>query len=215
MREPFRLVAIADSAFRAEGPDCQALRGAVIALVSTADATCPVGGKAHFLELLCRKQTRVNRGTSGAELNNCVEAAEFGMLLQGCLHEVFTGVLMAMNLAKMLDNVQLSPPLHLVIDAHTVVTAVSAETVTTPNERQQLYPLQSLREHLDASRTAKIHRIDTRDMLADALTKGSISRPATLEALAKCEWRLIHREQLHSWPTSTTHVAGTACRRLA
>ena len=41
MRGPFRLVAITDSAFRAEEPDCLALRGAVIVLVSMADSGCP------------------------------------------------------------------------------------------------------------------------------------------------------------------------------
>ena len=177
-----------------------------MALVSTTDTSCPVGGKAHFLEFFCRKQTRVNRGTFGAELNNCVEAAEYGLLLQGCLHEVFNGVSSAMNLAKMLDKAELSPPLHVVIDAHAVFSAVSAETVATPNERQLLYPLKGLREHLDAGRVCKIHRIDTMDMLADALTKGAVSRVALLEAFATGEWMLEHREQLHSWPTTATRT---------
>ena len=91
------------------------------------------------------------------------------------------------------------------IDAHAVFTAVTAETVQTPNERQLLYPLKGLREHLDAGRVAKIHRIDTRGMLADALTKGSISRAAILDAFAKGEWRLAHLEQLHSWPKSAAN----------
>eukprot|EP00974_Lingulodinium_polyedra_P087993 8532846-Lingulodinium_polyedra.AAC.1 len=65
------------------------------------------------------------------------------------------------------------PPLHLVIDAHAVFSAVSAEVIATPNERQLLYPLRGLREHLDATRVIRIHPIDTRDMLADALTKGA------------------------------------------
>ena len=56
-----------------------------------------------------------------------------------------------------------------------------------------------MREYLDTKKITALHRVDTRDMLADGLTKGTISRDCLLLALKDGEWRVKHTEQLHSF----------------
>ncbi len=73
-------------------------------------------------------------------------------------------------------------------DAHAVFSAIVASEISVPNERTMLFGVKAVRDYLD-----------TRDMLADGLTKGTISRDSLLVALLKGEWRMQHREQLHSF----------------
>eukprot|EP00974_Lingulodinium_polyedra_P089151 8644111-Lingulodinium_polyedra.AAC.1 len=64
------------------------------------------------------------------------------------------------------------------MDAESVFSAVSASPIKTPAEQSLLIQLQWLRELLDRSIITRFVWCDTRDMIADALTKGSISREA-------------------------------------
>jgi hypothetical protein len=196
--EPVGMVCIADSAFRASDPDCLALRGAIIGMTTCSGTE--VGGYLNILEFFCRKQTRVNRGTFGAELNNAVEATEFGILLQGFMMEVKFGCMSAQELRDRLVAGCREIPLHTIIDAHSVFTAVTAEEIQCPSERQLLYTLKSLRDHLDARRLDCLHRIDTRDMLSDCLTKGGVSRIEILKTMRTAIWRIAIKEQHHVWP---------------
>eukprot|EP00959_Pyramimonas_sp_CCMP1952_P042945 898683-Pyramimonas_sp.AAC.1 len=82
---PLCMTVIADSAYPADDVDCLALRAASIGL-------CEVPGSApsgcfHVWEYFSRKQAKVIRGTFSAELNNAIEATEYGMLLNGFLEE--------------------------------------------------------------------------------------------------------------------------------
>ena len=99
--------------------------------------------------------------------------------------------------------------LHLVLDAHSVFAAVTAQEISTPTERQLIYGVRALREHLEARRLRTIHRVDTRDMLCDALTKGGVTRSAILDAFSSGEWKILVREQLHSWtcPDRLTRIS--------
>ena len=195
VREPIGMVCIADSAFRASDPDCLALRGATIGMTR-----CEVGGYLNILEFFCPKQTRVNRGTFGAELNNAVEATEFGILLQGFMMEVKYGCMPSQEIRDLQISGCRDIPLHTLIDAHSAFTAVIAEEIYCPSERQLLYTLKSLRDHLDARRLDCLHRIDTRDMLADCLTKGGVSRVEILKTMRTAMWRTAIEEQNHVWP---------------
>ena len=105
-----------------------------------------------------------------------------------------------MELAKRPEKAELQPPLHVVIDAHTVFSAVTAEGISTPNENTLLYHRACLRGHLDDGRIAMLHRLDTREMLADDLTKGAVYRSVVLQAFAAGDWRLLQLDQQHYWP---------------
>ena len=64
----------------------------------------------------------------------------------------------------------------VVIDADSVFTAVTAQQVKPPAERSLLVHLQWLRELLDGHVLHTLAWCDTRDMVSDALTKGSVDR---------------------------------------
>ena len=187
---PMIMACIGDSAFQTKEPDCLALRGGVIGLLE--EGRGPVGGVLHVLEFFSRKQKRVTRSTFGAELHNMSECSELGMLLSGCVHEVYMGAQPAIKLAQLEDSGSFSVSVHLFLDAESVFQAVKASEISVPTEANLLYPLKALREHLDAGRIRSIHWKDTRDMLCDGLTKGSISRKALLLSFATGKWLLLH-----------------------
>ena len=64
----------------------------------------------------------------------------------------------------------------VVVDADSVFTAVTAQQVKAPAERSLLIHLQWLRELLDGLVLHSLAWCDTRDMVSDALTKGSVDR---------------------------------------
>eukprot|EP00959_Pyramimonas_sp_CCMP1952_P252926 5283680-Pyramimonas_sp.AAC.1 len=133
MTAPLCLTVIADSAYRADDVDCLALRAAIIGLCELRDGV-PSGGL-HFWEHFSRKQVKVNRGTFSAELNNAIESTEYGMLLNGFLIEWLEGAQTSVEVhSRMVGpcNVEL----HLVLDAHSVYDAVTAQEISTPTERQ-------------------------------------------------------------------------------
>ena len=49
-----------------------------------------------------------------------------------------------------------------------------------------------MREHKSANKIKQVWWIDTRDMLADGLNKGAVSRKAVLRALTKGLWHVEH-----------------------
>lgn len=118
-------------------------------------------------------QTRINRGTFGAKLNNSLESSEGGMMFRGVMYEVMFGNCEAGRLHELVNSGRIP---------FEVFTAITAEQVKPPNERSLLYAVRALRDRLDCGAIAWLHRCDTRDMLRDALTKGSIcSRPMVHE----------------------------------
>ena len=81
-----------------------------------------------------------------------------------------------------------------------VFTAIRNETNKCPTEQQMLYEIKALRQHLLDGRIDRLTWIDTRDMLADALTKGKVSREAFLYSLWHAEWTIKHNEKVQFFP---------------
>ena len=187
---------IGDSAFKAAEPDCLALRG-LIAGIGNVNGTV-----FNAIDFWSRKQTRVCRSTFAAECHNLSEAAEEGMLLAGFWQEVFYGATSSANLSSMLERCALQTPIHLYIDAMSVFTAIRNESHKCPTEQQMLYEIKALRQHLLDGRIDLLTWIDTRDMLADALTKGKVPREALLYALWHGTWAIKHQEKVQSFPLS-------------
>ena len=52
--------------------------------------------------------------------------------------------------------------------------------------------LGQMREHMSTNRIRRLWWIDTRDMFADGLNKGAISRKALLTALTQGVWKVVH-----------------------
>ena len=115
------------------------------------------------------------------------------------MHELTCGHHTAAELNHIIQNGKSMIETHLVGDAHSVFSGVTAQVVQVPIEKSLLYTVKVLRDHLEAGRLTCIHRCDTRDMLSDALTKGECSRKEIVEAFGKGVWNMKIKEQLHSW----------------
>ena len=76
-----------------------------------------------------------------------------------------------------------------------VFAAVSAEAVKVPTEKSLLSHVQWLRELADRGLLSGIAWVDTRDMLADGLTKGSVERTLIHQAMDG-HWALHHEPKL-------------------
>ena len=99
--------------------------------------------------------------------------------------------------------------LHVILDAHAVFSAITAEQVRPPNEGSLLYEVRAMRDRLESTAIKCVHRADTHDMSCEALTEGSVSRTDLLKTFALGHWSVKITEQLHSWsaPKSITSVA--------
>ena len=69
------------------------------------------------------------------------------------------------------------------LDAYSVYAAVTASQVKAPAEKALLSHVQYLRELLDRKIVKYLVWFDTRDMVADGLTKGAVEREALQEVM--------------------------------
>ena len=74
-------------------------------------------------------------------------------------------------------------PIGLYTDALSVYAAVTATFIKTPADNSCLLQLLALREHINVGTLSVLCWCDTRDMIADGLTKDSIDRSALDSAL--------------------------------
>ena len=89
-------------------------------------------------------------------------------------------------------------PMILALDAYSVFSATTAVNVKTPADSSLLAHLQYLRELLDRDVLSEIWWCDTRDMLADGLTKGQVHRDALQDAM---RGTIKLTQAIHSWKT--------------
>ena len=132
------------------------------------------------------------RSTYAAEIHSALDLLGLGMLIQGTVTEMLTGTLSANQLLDVHNGAGHAIPLHLFIDARSVFDSVTAKNVKTPADKILLLHALALREHLDRRQLARISWIDTRDMVADALNKGSIDRTALRAFFEDSVWHLLH-----------------------
>ena len=157
------------------------------------------GGVMHVLDFYTRKQARVNRSTFSAELNAQLEAIDIGLLLACFVSEVTSGVRPAIEMLHDFEAGKLPIDLHVLGDAHGLFSATTSREISTPLERPLLYGVKAIRDYAEAGKVKALHRIDTRDMLCDALTKGGVSRQEILDCFARGEWRVTIPDQHHKW----------------
>ena len=71
----------------------------------------------------------------------------------------------------------------LYIDAYSVFAAITATYIKMPADNGQLVHLHFIRELLDNGILKVMAWIDTRDMIADGMTKGAVEREALQTAM--------------------------------
>ena len=197
------MLIISDSAFKSEDQDCLAMRSGLIALASKTPerGTAALGSSSVWeiqpIEHVCRKQQRVCRSTYAAELHSALDLTGLALLILGTLTEVLLGAQTPLGMLEIHNSGQYAVECELFVDARAVFDSVTAKTVKTPADKIFLLHALALRDHLESKQVTKLSWIDTRDMVADALNKGSIDRTALRRFFEQGQWALQH--EVKSW----------------
>ena len=185
-----RLVTVSDSAFQALDSDGLAVRGCFTLLVEATENS--PGGRCMVIDYYSRKQPHVCRATFAAELHAALDAANHGLKILACLTEIQLGSHKASKLLELQNAGSLAFEHHLCIDARSVFDAVANTGTPKPAEEHMTLHVLKLQEWLREKLVDKLWWIDTRDMIADGLTKGSVDRTAILRLTEQGEWLLQH-----------------------
>ena len=196
-----KLLTFSDAAFKAlvEESSGLALRGCVILLADTAPNTFgSKEGRCHMLEFICRRQRRVVRSTFSAELNGLIDSVETAILIQIMLFELWFGCGQdSSKLANMQEDGTLTPEIWLSTDARAVYDAIAATDACEPAECSLKLHLLALRDKIRRNVVRYLFWLDTRDMLADGLTKGTVDRQALRHTASTGLFTAKH-ESLHT-----------------
>ena len=118
------------------------------------------------------------------------------MLLAQLMHEVERGACTASQARELRESGGWRSEIVLGIDAMSVFAATTATQLKIPAEKGLWSHVQYLRELLDMNVLSALWWIDTRDMHADGLTKGSVDRKA-LQDFMRGQCALKH--ELKEW----------------
>ena len=137
----------------------------------------------HLLDVHFRSHKLVVRSTFAAETMAATAATDAGIALGMRLQELRSGPLTPLQARQIREAGNFSVEINVHLDAMSVYAAVAATHPRAPSERTMLGHTYWLHE-LVPNRSLQLHWVGTRDMLADALTKGSIDRQALLLAMS-------------------------------
>ena len=91
----------------------------------------------------------------------------------------------------------LYPPLDLAVDAKVVFDAVAATDTCDPAESGFKLHLISVRDRMSSGMIRRLFWVETRDMLADGLTKGGIDRELLHQVSNNCKYCAKHDSAMH------------------
>ena len=180
-----------DAAFRKEqkeGVDAgRALRGATFLrlgqLPSSSSAQHTGSRPCHLLDWQCGALKTVTRSTFTSELMAAISSTDHGLAVAITLGEVWNGPQGAGTARRRRDGeLPLGVDVELFLDSMGVVTAVTAPRPKPPAEHSLLPHVLWLRDLLQSGQLKALGWEDTRDMVADGLTKGCIDRSQLQEA---------------------------------
>ncbi|CAE7261221.1 pol [Symbiodinium sp. KB8] len=191
---PWSLVAISDSSFKGEGQEHTAIRSGIVALTSR-DGVQRGLNKLQVLEVVSKKQSRICRSTYAAELFSALDLTGLAMTINAALTEVLMGNMSPTQLVELQDRGEHALKLWLILDAKSVVSGAVSDEVKCTDQACLLHLLK-LREFLNTSLSAIVWT-DTRDMLADGLTKGVICRDALRSLAETGRWDIAHEIEVH------------------
>jgi len=191
LKTPTRIVGASDSAFRKEDSRGLAMRGALIMLVEKHEGH--PGGGVHLLDFYARKQRRVTRSTFSAELNAASDAYEFSKLVALTFSECLRPFPSIQALMAIEETGAFGISVEIVVDAKSVYDSLVAEELKGPSEISLIMFLSQLKEQMLCHSLSRLWWCDTRDMIADGLNKGAVSRQALLTLTNSGFWNLSHK----------------------
>lgn len=190
LQGPLCVATISDSAFRKEDTTGLAMRGAIIGIKEQSLETA--GGRINLIDFYSRKQKRITRSTFAAEAHALVDSYEISKLIAFAATECTVKINRIGELLQREAVGELSLPIECTIDAKSVFDALKASEIKPPTESSLILILLVLKEGLLTWTLKRLWWCDTRDMCADGLNKGIISRQG-LHDLCSGEWKLAHK----------------------
>ena len=134
----------------------------------------------HLLWAASKSLSLVTRSTYAAELLAAVCTADYAVPLMITLHELKYGPLSAHDAMEMRNNGGFAYKLILYVDAKSVYSSIISAFLKVPAEASLVAHLLWIRELLQKGILQTLTWVDTRDMLADAMTKGLPDRTPSL-----------------------------------
>jgi hypothetical protein len=183
----------ADAAFSKEQDKGYGMRGAVHLRTGKCRKT---GDDVHHLvQTECKSLKLVTRSSFSSETLGATGALDTLWPLALTLHELKVGTVTAAEAKRFREQGGLAVKTTLTLDALSVFQAVIAKPLKPPTEKNLAGHLYWIRELLDLGILTELAWCDTRDMIADALTKGKVDRDVLLEAM-KGRFKLKHEKKV-------------------
>ena len=195
LESPWSLVAVSDSAYKSDGVDCLTMRSGLILLMNKSGIQVGTN-HCQLVDFVAKKQTRVCRSTYIAELFSLLDLLGHALNINLTLTEVLGGRQKLEALEQIHEQGMNALQLMAAIDAKSVQDSVASVEVKTPTDASALIHVLRLREMLEKQITS-LAWLDTRDMVADGLNKGTIDREALRQA-AQGIWRVTHQPKMIS-----------------
>ena len=207
----FKILVCNDAAFRREDSSGLAMRGSIIAW--SEDRGTNPSCYCNTIDFFSRKQRRIVRSTFGAETNAAADGIEVGKLVAYALAEIVMPGLTASSLVEMDEAGTLPFRLQLITDCKSLFDNLRCEETAIPTEQSLIMLLLQIKEGLRTGTIQSIVWADTRDLIADGLTKGSIARAALLAFSCTSLWELKHTFELFTEPKKVPIVSAAAQAR--
>ena len=151
----------------------------------------------QILEFVSKKQIGACRSTFTAELYAALDTVSLASVINLALAEVLTGCRSASQMAEIQEPGSNALEADLFLDARSVFDSVSAAVTKSTTDRLMYIRALKLKEILAMRIASRMIWVDTRDMLCDALNKGSVSRDAIRLACSSGVWRISHAFKSH------------------
>jgi hypothetical protein len=130
----------------------------------------------HLIDWHCGSIKQVTRSTFTSEGLACVAAVDQAITLATTLHEIEVGPVAIGQTKRLVEEAQLLYKIDGFVDAMSLIRALAASSIKVPQEKSFLLNLLWIADHIRTGLLKSLSWSDTRDMIADGLTKGSIDR---------------------------------------
>ena len=173
-----------------------------------------VGKRKYLLQVIdyvAGKQSHVCRGVWSSELHNQCDMIEMSAIVSGFTLETIRGPQTGESLRRAIATGDLPMPVEALTDSYSIFSYLAAAHLKLPAEKSTYYHLAFLREKLVTHFISSYNWVDTRDMVADGLTKGSADR-SLLAALMDGSYNLAHPVHEYREPATTATTMSNTLR---